>query len=123
MSSCHNNEASLEHFHGHGNGESAAVLVVCLFIQKSVLWLESTCVHLSVLSGRPVWNDALHLQELVRLVAPDDREAEAHVALLQGRRQESALQLGWIPCKQGLLCRTRHEILDAHVMCVIRFTF
>lgn len=130
MSSCQNNEASLEHFHKHRDGESAAVTALPLRVgslfnlsfifrapcQNSGRQLVITCVHLSVLSGGPIWDDALHLQELVGLVAPDDREAKSHVALLQGRRQESSLQLGGIPCEQGLLCGARHEISDAHVM-------
>lgn len=66
---------------------------------------KPTCVHLSVLGGRPFRDHALHLQELVGLVPPDDGEPEAHVALLQGRRQEAALQLGGVPREQRLLCR------------------
>ncbi len=64
-----------------------------------------TCVHLPVLSGGSVWYYTLHLQELVGLVASYDREAKSHVALLQACRQERALQLGWVPRKQWLLCR------------------
>lgn len=87
---------------GGGGAQSLYLRATC---QNSGLELLITCVHLSVLGGRPVWYDALHLQELIGLVAPDDREAKSHVALLQARGQESALQLGGIPCKQGLLCR------------------
>lgn len=64
-----------------------------------------TGVHLSVLSGGSFWYYALHLQELVGFVTSYNCEAKSHIALLQGRWQEGALQLGRVPRKQRLLCR------------------
>lgn len=52
-----------------------------------------TCVHLAILSRRSFRNDALDLQELVRFVTTNDGEAEAHVALLQHRREERPFEL------------------------------
>ena len=60
-----------------------------------VAWV--TCVHLGVLRGRALWDDTLHLQELIRLVAPNDGESEAHAALVECGGQEAALQLGGVP--------------------------
>lgn len=70
---------------------------------------DRTCGHLCVRGGRPVRDDALDLQELVRLVSPDDGEAEAHAALLQRRGQEAALQLGGVPREQGLFCKGQEQ--------------
>ena len=70
-----------------------------------VAWV--TGVHLGVLRSRAFWDDALHLQELVRLVAPDDGEPEAHAALVERSGQEAALQLGWVPGEQRPLCGPR----------------
>lgn len=42
-----------------------------------------TCVHLSILGSWAFWYHALHLQELIGLIPPYNRETESHVALLQ----------------------------------------
>ncbi len=42
-----------------------------------------TCGHLSISCGRPIGDNALDLEELVRLIASDNSEAKAHVALLE----------------------------------------
>ena len=75
-----------------------------------VAWV--TGVHLAVLRGRALRDDALHLQELVGLVTPDDGEPEAHAALVERSGQEAALQLGGVPGEQGLLCGPRDTQRD-----------
>ena len=68
-----------------------------------------TCLHLAVHGGRPVQHQTLDLQELVRLVATDDGEAEPAAALLQLGVDEGSLQLGRVPCEEGLpSCGTTH---------------
>lgn len=62
-----------------------------------------TGVHLAVLSSWTVRDDTLDLQELVRLIPANDGEAEAHVALLQRRGQEVALQLGGVSRERRFL--------------------
>lgn len=61
--------------------------------------------HLAILRCWTVWNDALHLQELVRFVSADDGEAEAHAALLQCGGQKCAFQLGGVSRERRLLCK------------------
>lgn len=66
---------------------------------------EFTCSHFSILCRRSIRNDTFDLQELVRLVTPNDSESESHVAFLQRCRQEAPLQLRGVPREQRLLCR------------------
>ena len=58
---------------------------VCCFVKSLVFQpcLRLTCGHLSISCGGPIGDDALDLEEFVRLVASDNSEAEAHVALLE----------------------------------------
>lgn len=58
---------------------------VCCFVESLVFQqcLRLTCGHLSISCSGPIGDDALDLEEFVRLVASDNSEAEAHVALLE----------------------------------------
>lgn len=58
-----------------------------------------TRVHFPILSSRSIWYYTFHLQELIGLIAPNNCKSKSHVALLQGCRQEGALQLGWVSRK------------------------
>ena len=65
--------------------------------------LKLTCGHFPVSRGGPIRDDALDLEELVRLVASNNGEAKAHVALLERCGQETAFQLSGVPREEGLL--------------------
>ena len=61
-----------------------------------------TCLHLAVDGRGPVQHQTLDLQELIRLVAPDDGEAEPTAALLQLSVDEGPLELGRVPSEERL---------------------
>lgn len=63
---------------------------------------ENTCLHLAIEGGRSIEDQALDLQELVRLVASHNGEAEAPATLFQLGVDEIPLQFGTVPRKERL---------------------
>lgn len=78
-------------------------MVVTARTQTCVFINVPTWSDLPVLRSGAVLQHVLHLQELVRPVAADDGEAEAHGALPQRRPHQDAFQLGRVPREVGFL--------------------
>ncbi|KAK7834889.1 hypothetical protein U0070_022860 [Myodes glareolus] len=71
---------------------------------------ELTCLHFPILRRGPIRDHTFHLEKLVRLIAANDGESKAHVALLEGGAEEGPLQLGRIPGEERLFYIGQHKL-------------
>lgn len=67
----------------------------------NMLWpCGLTCLHLAIQCSRTIQDEALDLQELIRLVPSNHREAKASTAFPKLRVNELAFQLRGVSCKK-----------------------